>query len=164
MTGHRFDASVGKEGMFATAHRRAGARWLPWRQGERARLLDVQVVAIEEVLVGGATEVEAGVARLRPVEQQAEEADGGAQLEVRPAGGHVVGVQETVAMEIRQGPGGLGTGLVVPVEPHHLPHLDTPGTLVQGRWRESVCRVVSARGGVCRVVSARGGVCSAGVS
>ena len=80
--------------------------------------------------MGGATEVEAGVVRLCLVDQQAEEADGAAELELCPAGRNVIGVQETVTMEISQGPGVLGTGLVGPVEPHHLPHLDTNGTLV----------------------------------
>lgn len=82
------------------------------------RLLDVQVVTIEEVSVGGAADIDAGVVGSSPEDQQAEETDG----ESTPQGAAVrdtVRVQQLVAMVISQGSGLLGVVQMFPEEPNN---------------------------------------------
>jgi len=48
----------------------------PGNEAERARLLDVQVVSVEEVFVNGATDIDARIVGPRSEDQQAEQTDG----------------------------------------------------------------------------------------
>lgn len=90
----------------------------PRGETECMRLLDVQVITVEEVSVGGAADVEAGVVGTSPEDQQTEETDG----EPTPQGAAVrdtARVQQLVTMVISQGSGFLGVVQMFPKEPHN---------------------------------------------
>lgn len=90
----------------------------PRSEAEHTCLLDVQVVTIEEVFVGRTADIDAGVFRPSPEDQQAEETNG----ESTPQGATVrdmTRVQQLVAMVISQGSGLLGASQMFPKEPHN---------------------------------------------
>lgn len=107
----------------------------PRGHAEHPGLLDVQVVGVEKVpTVGGATDVEPGVLRAGPEDQQAEEADGEAALQ----GGAVedlLGVQQPVALEVSQRPGLLPAVPQLPEEPDHRVHLHWQHRALKGQSR-----------------------------
>lgn len=73
----------------------------PVGEAERGSLLDVQVVTIEEVFVGGATDIDACIIGPSSEDQQAEESDGEATPQVS-AVRNLAGIEQVVAMVIIQ--------------------------------------------------------------
>lgn len=79
--------------------------WLsPRGEAELSCLLDVQVVAVEQVFMGGATHVDARVVGARPENQQTEQTDGESAPQVCTVR-DLTGIQELVSMVIGQGSG-----------------------------------------------------------
>lgn len=76
----------------------------PWRGPQCLCLLNVQVITIEEVLEGRATDIDARVVRAGPEDEQAEETDGEPTLQ-GAAVKDEFRVQQLVAMVISQSSG-----------------------------------------------------------
>lgn len=74
----------------------------PRREAKRPSLLDVQIIRVEEISVRGAADVNAGVVRPRPEDEEAEETDGESTLQVA-AVRDTARVQQLVSMEISEG-------------------------------------------------------------
>lgn len=89
----------------------------PQREIESGSVLNVQVVTKEEVFLGGAAGIQTRVVGSGSEDQQAEEPDGEATLQVITVR-DPTWVPERVALVICQGSGLVKPGLVFPEEPH----------------------------------------------
>lgn len=119
----------------------------PWGGAERACLLDVQVVTIEEVFAGRAADIDARVFGGRPEDQQAEQTDGESTLQVA-AVWDTTRVQQLVAMVISQGSGLLGVVQMFPEEPHNcldLKHTRNPMNNIHLLTVDNVVRLIRDR-------------------
>lgn len=113
----------------------------PRSEAERAHLLDVQVVTVEEVSVCGAADVYAGVVGPRSEDQQAEQTDGEPTLQ-GAAVGDMTRVQQLVAMVISQSSGLLRAGEMFPKEPHNRLDLKHTGNKMTKTYLLTVDNVV----------------------
>lgn len=103
--------------------------------------MDVQIVAVEKVSVGGATDVDARVVGSGSEDQQAEQTDGEATPQ-RAAVKDVTRVQQRVAVVIGQCSGLFGVVQMFPEEPDDGLDLEHTGTLNRGTHSLTVLHAV----------------------